>query len=118
LIALFNKDLLDLRVRLPIPHSLVTVVPPNLLAPAASSLPSTTQQDPPRRFISFGANTLTKALEWNLRFCLMGYLFDRRGQVRKEFVRERRRKDLVEGCVPSFCRDTAASWPGNQSESG
>jgi autophagy-related protein 9 len=27
----------------------------------------------------------------------MGYLFDRRGQVRKEFVKERRRKDLVEG---------------------
>lgn len=32
-----------------------------------------------------------------MRFCLMGYLFDGRGQVRKEFVREKRRKDLVEG---------------------
>lgn len=29
----------------------------------------------------------------------MGYLFDRSGQVRKEFVRERGRKDLVEGSV-------------------
>nr|XP_018261956.1 autophagy-like protein 9 [Kwoniella dejecticola CBS 10117]OBR84114.1 autophagy-like protein 9 [Kwoniella dejecticola CBS 10117] len=74
LIALFNKDLLDLRVRLP----------------------------RTRQFISFGANTLTKALEWNLRFCLMGYLFDARGQVKKEFVRERRRKDLVLGLKTRF----------------
>lgn len=32
----------------------------------------------------------------------MGYLFDRRGQVRKEFVKERRRKDLVEGLKHRF----------------
>lgn len=97
LIALFNKDLLDLRVRLPVPHSMVHLVPARLLAPSTTpSLPSHTQQAE-RRYISFGKNTLTKALEWNLRFCLMGYLFDHRGQVRKEFVRERRRKDLVEG---------------------
>ncbi|WWD05169.1 hypothetical protein V865_003242 [Kwoniella europaea PYCC6329] len=101
LIALFNKDLLDLRVRLPIPHSLDHLVPPSLLAPTTGSLPShTSQQD--RKFISFGANTLTKALEWNLRFCLMGYLFDTRGQVKKEFVRERRRKDLVIGLKRRF----------------
>nr|XP_019045197.1 autophagy-like protein 9 [Kwoniella bestiolae CBS 10118]OCF24127.1 autophagy-like protein 9 [Kwoniella bestiolae CBS 10118] len=81
LIALFNKDLLDLRVRLPVPHSLDHL---------------------DRKFISFGANTLTKALEWNLRFCLMGYLFDTRGQVKKEFVRERRRKDLVIGLKRRF----------------
>lgn len=54
------------------------------------------------KYFSFGANTLTKALEWNLRYCLMGYLFDRRGQVRKEFVKERRRKDLVEGLKRRF----------------
>ncbi|WVQ65483.1 uncharacterized protein L199_003659 [Kwoniella botswanensis] len=101
LIALFNKDLLDLRVRLPIPHSLDHLVPPSLLAPTTGSLPShTSQQD--RKFISFGANTLTKALEWNLRFCLMVYLFDTRGQVKKEFVRERRRKDLVIGLKRRF----------------
>jgi autophagy-related protein 9 len=50
-----------------------------------------------RVFVAFGKNTLTKALEWNLRFCLLGYLFDERGMVRREFVVERRRKDLVEG---------------------
>jgi autophagy-related protein 9 len=50
-----------------------------------------------RRFLSFGANTLTKALEWNLRFCLLGYLFDRRAQVRREFVKDRKKADLVEG---------------------
>ena len=97
LIALFNKDLLDLRVRLPVPPTLIHLVPTRLLAPSTSpALPSHGQQSE-KRYISFGKNTLTKALEWNLRFCLMGYLFDHRGQVRKEFVRERRRKDLVEG---------------------
>ena len=99
LIALFNKDLLDLRVRLPVPHSMVHLVPANLLAPPSFGTLPTNDAGEERRFISFGKNTLTKALEWNLRFCLMGYLFDRRGQVRKEFVRERGRKDLVEGYV-------------------
>ncbi|KAK8858925.1 hypothetical protein IAR55_003156 [Kwoniella newhampshirensis] len=102
LIALFNKDLLDLRVRLPVPRSLNHLVPSTLLAPSThAALPSHSRADE-RKYISFGANTLTKALEWNLRFCLMGYLFDRRGQVRKEFVRERRRKDLVEGLRRRF----------------
>ena len=97
LIALFNKDLLDLRVRFPIPHSVVHLVPTRLLAPLSGTALPSHAQFAERRYISFGKNTLTKALEWNLRFCLMGYLFDKRGQVRKEFVRERRRKDLVEG---------------------
>lgn len=97
LIALFNKDLLDLRVRLPVPHFLVPYVPVRYLAPPSSGALPSNEVSQERRFVSFGKNTLTKALEWNLRFCLMGYLFDRRGQVRKEFVRERGRKDLVEG---------------------
>ena len=97
LIALFNKDLLDLRVRLPVPYTMADLVPASWLAsPARAALP-TSASEHDRRYVSFGANILTKALEWNLRFCLMGYLFDERGQVRKEFVRERRRKDLVEG---------------------
>ncbi|WRT66735.1 uncharacterized protein IL334_003698 [Kwoniella shivajii] len=101
LIALFNKELLDLRVRLPVPHAAEQLLPAHLLAPIQGSLPSHTSQQE-RQFISFGANTLTKALEWNLRFCLMGYLFDTRGQVKKEFVRERRRKDLVIGLRRRF----------------
>lgn len=99
LIALFNKELLDLRVRLPAPRPLLQLVPPSLLAPPSQAALPTNSVGPELRYISFGANTLTKALEWNLRFCLMGYLFDRRGQVRKEFVRERRRTDLVEGYI-------------------
>ncbi|OCF37334.1 autophagy-like protein 9 [Kwoniella heveanensis BCC8398] len=102
LIALFNKDLLDLRVRLPVPRPIEHLVPVTMIAPPThGSLPSHTGSRE-RKYISFGANTLTKALEWNLRFCLMGYLFDPRGQVRKEFVRERRRKDLVEGLRRRF----------------
>jgi autophagy-related protein 9 len=102
LIALFNKDLLDLRVRLPLPHFIVPFVPkPYLLADATGKSP--------RQYLSFGANNLTKALEWNLRYCLLGYLFDHRGLVRKEFVRGRKRRDSVERCVQSKDR-------GKQSE--
>ncbi|KAG8893111.1 autophagy protein atg9, partial [Tulasnella sp. 417] len=65
LIALFNKDLLDLRVPLP----------PIL----------------DRFFGGYlnGGNTLTRALEWNLRYCLMGHLFDRSGRVRKSLLKEK-----------------------------
>jgi autophagy-related protein 9 len=100
LIALFNKDLLDLRVRIPAPKFLLDNIPASLVTPLTSDgLPTTADGSHERRYIVFGANTLTKALEWNLRFCLMGYLFDARGQVRKEFIRERKRKDLVLGQV-------------------
>lgn len=97
LIALFNKDLLDLRVRIPVPHVLTAFIPSSILILSADPPLPSLQSEPERKFLSFGANHLTKALEWNLRFCLLGYLFDRRGQVRKEFVREKRRKDLVQG---------------------
>ncbi|EIW67742.1 hypothetical protein TREMEDRAFT_45223 [Tremella mesenterica DSM 1558] len=103
LVALFNKDLLDLRFRLPLPHILVPLIPEHLIAPPYPSLPPVAQgRETERRFLSFGKNVLTNALEWNLRYCLLGYLFDRRGQVRKEFVREKRRKDLVEGLQRRF----------------
>ena len=73
LIAIFNKDLLDLRV--PLPGFLK-----RFIAPEAGK-----------------GNTLTRALEWNLRFCLMEYLFDTSGRVRKVFLKEKNRKALVEG---------------------
>lgn len=60
LIALFNEDLLDLTV--PLPWKLGQYLPTN-------------------------KNTLTRALEWNLRYCLLGHLFDRSGRVRKSFVK-------------------------------
>ncbi|KAI0318827.1 autophagy protein Apg9-domain-containing protein [Amylostereum chailletii] len=71
LIALFNKELVDLRVPLP------------------------------RRIASLGeegkGRTLTRALEWNLRFCLIWYLFDARGRVRKVFLKSKNRAALIEG---------------------
>ncbi|KAL6300502.1 APG9-domain-containing protein [Sparassis latifolia] len=74
LIALFNKELLDLRVPLP----------PML-----------------KRFVGAPEDgkgrTLTTALEWNLRFCLMEYLFDTSGRVRKVFLKSKNRSALIEG---------------------
>jgi autophagy-related protein 9 len=71
LIALFNKEVLDL-------------LPPLL----------------PSRFLDIGqegkGRTLTQALEWNLRFCLLGFLFDQDGRVRKAFVTQKNRKILIE----------------------
>ncbi|KAF7363724.1 Autophagy-related protein 9 [Mycena sanguinolenta] len=78
LIALFNKDLLDLRVPLP-----------NVL----------------KRFIveeEGKGKMLTRALEWNLRFCLMEYLFDRHGKVRKVFLKSKNRPVLIEGLKRRF----------------
>ncbi|KAG8794966.1 autophagy protein atg9 [Ceratobasidium sp. 428] len=68
LIALFDRGLLDLRVPLP-------------------------------RFLQFGnepgQQTLTRALEWNLRACLLGHLFDHRGTVRTVFLKEKNRAGLA-----------------------
>lgn len=78
LIALFNKDLLDLRVPLP----------PFL-----------------KRFIGQDegkGKLLTQALEWNLRFCLMQYLFDPQGRVRKVFLKSKHRATLIEGLKRRF----------------
>ncbi|KAL0571181.1 autophagy protein atg9, partial [Marasmius crinis-equi] len=77
LIALFNKDVLDLRV--PVPQAL-------------------------KRFVKEQGkgDLLTRALEWNLRFCLMGYLFDRQGMVRKRFLKSKNRRVLIEGLQRRF----------------
>ncbi|KAG8794970.1 autophagy protein atg9 [Ceratobasidium sp. 428] len=67
-IALFDRGLLNLRVPLP-------------------------------RFLQFGnepgQQTLTRALEWHLRACLLGHLFDHRGTVRTVFLKERNRAGLA-----------------------
>ncbi|KAF8965233.1 autophagy protein Apg9-domain-containing protein [Flammula alnicola] len=78
LIALFNKELLDLRV--PWPAVL-------------------------KRFIvaeEGKGKMLTQALEWNLRFCLMEYLFDEHGKVRKVFLKSKNRAALIEGLQRRF----------------
>lgn len=44
---------------------------------------------------------LTRILEWSLGFCILGFVFDERGQVRKRFLKDTRRVELVEGYVSS-----------------
>lgn len=83
LIALFNKELLNLRVPLPA-----------LLQRFAGHQDSK-------------GGMLTRALEWNLRFCLMEYLFDTQGRVRKVFLKSKNRAALIEGCVWSFVQETS-----------
>lgn len=80
LIALFNKDLLD--ISLPVPRFLQGPVG-RLLGKGA-------------RKKRFGKSMLTQTLEWNLGFCLLGFLFGRDGQVRRAFLTERNKKELVE----------------------
>ncbi|KAI9500731.1 autophagy protein Apg9-domain-containing protein [Coemansia spiralis] len=67
MVALFNRDLLDIRI------------------------PLLGKQQ-----------VLTKALEWNLSFCLMNYVFDERGQLRRRFLRESNRAILSEGLRRRF----------------
>lgn len=79
LIALFNKDLLDLRV--PLPPKLKQML---------------------RQSDDGKGRTLTRVLEWNLRFCLMEYLFDPQGRVRKVFLKTKNRAVLIEGLRRRF----------------
>ncbi|KAI0636593.1 APG9-domain-containing protein [Trametes polyzona] len=78
LIALFNKELLDLRV--PLPDALARF----------------------RAGEEGKGRLLTRALEWNLRFCLMEYLFDEGGRVRKVFLKSKNRAALIEGLRRRF----------------
>ncbi|EIW60231.1 APG9-domain-containing protein [Trametes versicolor FP-101664 SS1] len=78
LIALFNKELLDLRV--PLPDALARF----------------------RAGEEGKGRLLTRALEWNLRFCLMEYLFDESGRVRKVFLKSKNRAVLIEGLRRRF----------------
>ncbi|KAF5315923.1 hypothetical protein D9611_004792 [Ephemerocybe angulata] len=78
LIALFNKELVD--VRTPLPGFLSRFATPE----------------------KSKGKVLTQALEWNLRFCLMEYLFDDRGKVRKVFLKSKNRAALVEGLRRRF----------------
>ncbi|KAJ2847612.1 autophagy protein atg9 [Coemansia brasiliensis] len=48
------------------------------------------------------SQALSKALEWNLSFCLMNYLFDERGQLRRRFLKESNRAILSEGLRRRF----------------
>ncbi|KAG1106756.1 hypothetical protein G6F42_016623 [Rhizopus arrhizus] len=69
LIALFNKDVLNIIIPLPYLRD---------------------------RYI------FTKDLEWNLSFCLLGYVFDSRGQMKKRFLKEKNKHVLVAGLKRRF----------------
>ncbi|KAF9186587.1 autophagy protein atg9 [Haplosporangium sp. Z 767] len=69
MIAMFNKELIDLSVPLPLMRN---------------------------------RTILTRILEWSLSFCILGYVFDERGQVRKRFLKDTRRPELVEGLRRRF----------------
>ncbi|SCV74760.1 BQ2448_7789 [Microbotryum intermedium] len=80
LIALFNKDVLDLSI----------------------PLPSFLDRFLSGRTPKWGASMLTQTLEWNLSFCLVGFLFGRDGQVRRAFLMERNKQELVEALRRRF----------------
>lgn len=87
LIALFNKELLNLR--LPLPFIIQRTL-------AMTGIYQQGNEDS-----RTGGTTLTRALEWNLRFCLMDYLFDSSGRVKDVFLKERSRDVLIKGYVLS-----------------
>ncbi|KAG1448965.1 hypothetical protein G6F46_011064 [Rhizopus delemar] len=44
----------------------------------------------------------TKDIEWNLSFCLLDFVFDQRGQIRKRFLKEKNKQILVAGLKRRF----------------
>ncbi|GAA6024204.1 hypothetical protein JCM11491_001284 [Sporobolomyces phaffii] len=59
-----------------------------------------------RRFIGrdgrFGQGWLTKALEWNLNWTVLGFVFDERGAVREMVLSERKRNELISALQNRF----------------
>ncbi|BGP43795.1 autophagy protein atg9 [Rhodotorula kratochvilovae] len=82
LIALFNKGLLD--ISLPLPRPLRSTVG-RVLGKSR-----------------FGKSMLTQTLEWNLSFCVLGFLFGTDGQVRRAFLSDRNKGELVEALRRRF----------------
>ncbi|KAI8391051.1 autophagy protein Apg9-domain-containing protein [Radiomyces spectabilis] len=69
LIALFNKDILNITIPLPyLRHK----------------------------------HVFTRDLEWNLSFCVLSYVFNDQGQIRKRFLKERNKPLLVAGLRRRF----------------
>ncbi|GAA5937883.1 autophagy protein ATG9 [Sporobolomyces koalae] len=59
-----------------------------------------------KRFIGqdgrFGQGWLTKALEWNLNWTVLGFVFDERGIVREALLSERKRAELAQALKNRF----------------
>jgi autophagy-related protein 9 len=73
LIALFNKDILNITIPLPYLRNM---------------------------------HVFTRDLEWNLAFCVLSYVFDSNGQIRKRFLKDKNRAVLAEGYVTFANRPT------------
>ncbi|KAG2188048.1 hypothetical protein INT44_000799 [Umbelopsis vinacea] len=69
LIALFNKDILNITIPLPYLRNM---------------------------------HVFTRDLEWNLSFCVLSYVFDSNGQIRKRFLKDKNRAVLAEGLRRRF----------------
>lgn len=69
LIALFNKEILDLTLPVPFLRN--------------------------RQLFS-------RTLEWNLNYCIVDYVFNERGEVRKTFLKDKNRRALSEGLRTRF----------------
>ncbi|KAL9940096.1 hypothetical protein V8E36_000801 [Tilletia maclaganii] len=84
LIALFNKDVLNLNVpfQVPLPSFLASILGLNSGQRVGMGKPKP---------------VLTKSLEWNLHFCLLGFFFDSDGQLIQAVLRDRNREALVAG---------------------
>lgn len=91
LIALFNKSVLNLAV--PVPQAFLQSRSITFLLDKAG-IDYTTLDDAARPARTELA-TLSKSLEWNLSFCLMGFLFGPDGQVRRAFMQENSKADLI-----------------------
>ena len=91
LIALFNKSVLNLAI--PIPLALSRSRSFTFLTDRLAIATSTLQEaNNPSLKLVF----LTKTLEWNLSFCLLGFLFGPDGQVRRAFVQEKSKSELIQ----------------------
>ncbi|KAH8928416.1 APG9-domain-containing protein [Atractiella rhizophila] len=95
LIALFNKDVLDLSLQVPLPNALTDV----------GSMFGAEERPRLRvgeKKIVLGGG-LTRALEWNLGVCLLGgFLFGKDGQVRHAFMKEKNKLQLTEALIRRF----------------
>ncbi|KAK0528306.1 autophagy protein atg9 [Tilletia horrida] len=90
MIALFNKDVLNLNVpfQLPLPSFLASILG---LSPAQGVMGMGRPKP-----------VLTRSLEWNLHFCLVGFFFDQDGQLNQAVLRDRNRAALVAGLRKRF----------------
>jgi len=47
-------------------------------------------------------NMLTRTLEWNLNLCISGFVFNETGQIRQQFLKESKRKELSDELSKRF----------------